>query len=198
MSEYLPHLKNPTNVAALRLSGVTNPLSVIGQLQKTREAITLADGTILHPPKLGGPGRKIVILGDTYDASGCEHLCHGADFLVHESTNAFMPELDESQAKTGLLTRESVRETARSHGHSTPEVAGEFAKRIGAKGLALNHLSVKYMEVTEEFVEGESEMTGVRRAMLVRIGELASEAWGGGKAIVTRDFLEVFIPKHKD
>lgn len=160
MSNYLPHLKNPINVAALKASGISNPLSLIGKLTTTRIPITLADGTILSPPLMGGFGRKIVILGDTYDASKCEKLAEGADLVVHESTNAYMPDLDESQSKESV-TKESVRETAKDHGHSTPEIAGEFAKRVGAKRLVLNHLSVKYMPVGE-FFTGESESTSLK------------------------------------
>lgn len=196
MADYLPHLKSPVNVAALLAAGVKNPLSLISQLTNNRIPITLADGTVLQPPLMGGKGRKLVILGDTYDASGCESIAQDADFLVHESTNAYMPDLDESQSKP-ITTFESVLETAKSHGHSVPEVAGDFAKRINAKMLALNHLSIKYMPVGE-FEEGESESTGLKRKLLERIGELASKSWGGGSATVAYDFLEIEIPRKKD
>lgn len=189
-SDYIAHLLRPANADALALQGIRNPRILLGTLTRNREPITLADGTILYPPEIGGPGRKIVVLGDTYDASGCAGLALGADLVVHESTNAFLPALDEAQRKPGV-TIESVRETAKSHGHSTPEVAGGFARSVGARGLALNHLSVKYPSVALEEEESDSLATKLKRACLVEIGRLASEAWGGGIATVASDFLAI-------
>lgn len=152
---------------------------------------------------MGGPGRKVVVLGDTYDASGCHSLATGADLVVHESTNAYLPTLDDSQAEGKrregvLISRETVRATAREHGHSTPEVAGDFARVVGAKALALNHLSVKYPDVGEEEREEDGEGTKNVRLMLREIARLASEAWGGGQAVVARDFLEIEVPRRKE
>lgn len=143
----------------------------------------------------------MVILGDTFDASGCASLAQDADLVVHESTNAYLPTLDEAQAEGkkrdgALITRESVRATAKEHGHSTPEVAGEFARQVGAKRLALNHLSVKYPDFGEEEHASDGEGTRLVRTMIKEIARLASESWGGGQAVVARDFLEIDIPRH--
>lgn len=199
-SLYVPHLL--ANAPALALQGTKNPQSLLSVLQRTRKPITLPDGTILTPPAMGGPGRKVVILGDTYDASGCRELAMGADLLIHESTNAFLPTLDLSQApsiKPGatVITERSVLETARAHGHSVPSVAGQFAKSISAKSLILNHISVKYPAPIEPGELGYREVDS-RREVVEEIARLASEAWGGGKAIVARDFLEVNIPRRRD
>jgi ribonuclease Z len=152
---------------------------------------------------MGGPGRKVVVLGDTYDASGCVGLSQRADLVVHESTNAYLPTLDDSQAEGKkrdgvLISRDSVRATAREHGHSTPEVAGEFARAVGAKGLVMNHLSVKYPDFGEEAREEDGEGTRNVRKMIKEIERLASEAWGGGEARVARDFMEVEIPRRRE
>lgn len=199
----IPHLQNPTNAAALLAQGVKNPLSLLSQLTRTRQPITLADGTVLSPPPMGGEGRKVVVLGDTYDASGCIGLSQGADLVVHEATNAYLPTLDESQAEGkkrdgALITSDSVRATAKEHGHSTPEVAGEFARAVGAMALVMNHLSVKYPDFGEEEQEDDGEGTRNVRRMIKEIERLASEAWGGGEARVAKDFMEVEIPRRRE
>ncbi|KAM0789654.1 hypothetical protein ACM66B_000456 [Microbotryomycetes sp. NB124-2] len=198
---YVPHLQKPVNAAALASQGITNPLSVLSRLTQNRETVTLADGTVLEPPPMGAFGRKLVILGDTYDASGCLTLAQDADVVVHESTNAYLPDIDDSQ-KPGKrrgdgveITRESVRLQAREHGHSTPEVAGGFAKRVNAKMLLLNHLSVKYPAVSIDAQEGEGDGTRSARSALDEIESLASAAWGGGRAIAARDFQQIDIPR---
>lgn len=199
-SLYVPHLL--ANASALALLGTKNPQSLLSVLQRTRKPITLPDGTILTPPAMGGPGRKIVILGDTYDANGCKELAMGADLLIHESTNAFLPTLDLSQApseKRGAptISERSVLETARAHGHSVPSIAGKFAKSISAKALILNHISVKYPAPVDPGELGHKE-EDPRRDVVTEIARLASEAWGGGEAVVARDFMEVNVPRRRE
>lgn len=202
---YLPQLLR--NSEALLLQGIKNPRKLLTSLKDSPIPITLPDGTILTPPGMGGMGRKVVILGDTYDASGCTSIAMNADLLVHESTNAYLPTLDAAQAGESI-TQLSVLETAAAHGHSTPEVAGRFARSIMAKGLVLNHISVKYSAPIEKgqpgFMEAASlqlapngQLVDLKREMIEEIGRLASVAWGGGKAIVARDFLEIEVPRKR-
>lgn len=108
------------NAAALIASGVKKPIALLNQLQRTREPITLPDGTVLEPSPLSKPGRKIVILGDTYDATEAQAIAMDADLVVHESTNAFTPSIARFTAPGETL--ESVQAAARTRGHSTPEV----------------------------------------------------------------------------
>jgi ribonuclease Z len=85
-----------------------------------------------------------VILGDTSDPRAISPFAQDTDLLVHESTLAHIPlSLGSIAKKTGSHkgTRESVREKAIAKGHSTPDMAGEFAKQINAKILVLNHFS---------------------------------------------------------
>ena len=139
------------------------------------------------------PRRKVVVLGDTSDASALQELAMDASVLVHEATNAWMsPEMDslrKTQAQQHLRnatnshdpsvpyptdtdadlfastpsseppkapmglksashpsiqsTPASVRERASQCGHSTPDMAGEFAASIRARSLFMNHFSVK-------------------------------------------------------
>ncbi|KAK4703984.1 ribonuclease Z, partial [Phenoliferia sp. Uapishka_3] len=196
-SLYLPSLLRPVNAAALLASGIRDPRSLLSTLTRSQSPITLADGTILTPPPLGPPGRKLVVLGDTYDASLIGPLSLDADLLIHECTNAFLPEEDESQQKVGV-TQETVSATARDHGHSTTVEVGEFAKSIRARRVVVNHLSVKYPEPGEEF-EGEEvkekEARLRKRACLDAIARKVGESWGGGVAVVARDFLCLEVSK---
>ncbi|KAI5475949.1 ribonuclease Z [Pseudohyphozyma bogoriensis] len=201
---YIPHLMRPVNAAALKSQGFASPQSYLSVIKSSLSSITLEDGTILTPPGLGGPGRKIVVLGDTFDATGCAGLAQDADLVVHESTNAFIPEWDESQRKEGV-TADSVRETAKEHGHSTPDVAGGFARKVGARLLALNHLSVKYPDVGDEEVEGEGEGVKGKRECLREIRRLAKEAFVGvgsvaeseRDVVVARDFMVLDVKRRE-
>lgn len=99
-----------------------------------------------HPlPELGidaqevRRGREVVLLGDTCDASAVlPHVSHPS-LLLHESTNAYIPELARPDE-----TAEGVRERAISRGHATPEMAGELADRMGVQTLVLTHFSSRY------------------------------------------------------
>ncbi|KAL9934945.1 hypothetical protein V8E36_006021 [Tilletia maclaganii] len=148
--------------ALLEQQGIRHPRSLLGRLQRDREPITLPDGFVLEPPALDIPGRKLTILGDTFDASGGLNLdsegngasgesvleqgivplAMDSDVVVHECTNAAMP-AELSQGRK-VETRDEVRAKALTRGHSTPQVAGAFAGRVRARSLLLNHFSVRY------------------------------------------------------
>lgn len=71
--------------------------------------------------------RTVCVVQDTKDASAAEDICRNADLLVHECTY-----------------ENANREEAVAHGHSTSEMAGQFAKKVGAKLLVLSHFSTRY------------------------------------------------------
>ncbi|KAK2466116.1 hypothetical protein APHAL10511_001758 [Amanita phalloides] len=154
------------------------PMSILGRLQKG-ESVTLADGTILHGPKRR-QGRKIAILGDTYNPSPIAHLAHEADLLVHEATNAHLPGIDPSTKDSD--TYESVEARAKSRGHSTPQMAGAFAKRIGAKKLVLNHFSARY----------SGAQCDEAKKIMSSIAELAAGEYDGD-IICAEDFMTIDI-----
>lgn len=166
---YIPHLKRTgTDMRLMR------------EIQKG-QTVTLADGTILEgPPR--DPGRRIVILGDTHDPSPVEELAKGADLIVHEATNAHLPGVDNRVKAED--TYESVEERTKSRGHSTPQMAGRFAKRIGARNLFLNHFSSRYSG-------GDDESS---RAIMEAIRQLAVGEFGGGEVICAKDLMNVEIP----
>lgn len=77
-------------------------------------------------------GKKIVILGDTYDASEIKKYVTGPDWLVHECTYDSLKQ-----------------DKALEFGHSTASMAGERAKELGALNLILTHFSPRYHEKSE-------------------------------------------------
>lgn len=87
--------------------------------------------------------RKIVYLGDTSDPSALTPLALSPSLLIHEATFAHISKsISPSSAKKGSTT-ETMQALAILKGHSTPEMAGAWAKSIGAKGLVLNHFSAR-------------------------------------------------------
>ncbi|KAJ8523541.1 hypothetical protein ONZ45_g116 [Pleurotus djamor] len=154
------------------------PMTLMSRLQQG-ESVTLPDGTVLEGPRRR-PGRKIAILGDTYDASPIEPLATDADILIHEATNAHLLGIDPNTKETD--TQEIVEERSRSRGHSTPQVAGAFATRIRAKKLLLNHFSARYPGDDDVDDESKKIMDGIRA--------LAQERFAG-EVICARDFMSI-------
>ncbi|WFD01075.1 ribonuclease Z [Malassezia yamatoensis] len=158
--------------ALFESKGIRNPRILLKDLLRERIPLHLPDGTILTPPPLDRPGRKLCILGDTCDASsglvqfndhhqassplrGMYLVGRDADLLVHECTYASMRQKDRDRAAlvsedlASLLTDRLLDEheaefRAVSRGHSTPCIAGTFAGRLGARNLVLNHFSVRF------------------------------------------------------
>ena len=146
-----------------RRRGLT-PGPAYGELKAGRDVQLPCGGTlraeeVVAPAKLG---RKVVILGDTADSREIEPLARGADVLVHEST---------------LPDRE--RRKALSVGHSTPVLAGQFAKKIAAHHLVLTHFSNKH--------SGYNAMKGFTRE--------AIKAFGSKRVVAAKDFSAFPIPR---
>ncbi|KAI0722345.1 Metallo-hydrolase/oxidoreductase [Cerioporus squamosus] len=172
--KYIPELKR-----------TKTPMSVMRQLQQG-ESVTLSDGTVLHgPPRK--PGRKIVILGDTYDPSPIAGLAEDACLLIHEATNAHLPGIDP--ATKDADTYEIVEERAKSRGHSTPQMAGAFARRIRARKLVLNHFSARYA--------GDDDVNEETARVMGRIRELAEGTYGG-EVVCARDLMSFDVGPRKE
>jgi ribonuclease Z len=124
-------------------------------------------------------------LGDTHDPSPIEELAKGADLIVHEATNAHLPGVDY-RVKTED-TYESVEERTKSRGHSTPQMAGRFAKRIGARNLFLNHFSSRYSGGNDES----------SRAIMEAIKQLAITEFGSEEVVCARDLMSVEVPSKR-
>ena len=163
--QYIPHIKR---------TGA--PMTVMRRVQQG-ESVELPDGTVLRGPDRR-QGRKLAILGDTYDPSPIADLAAGVDILIHEATNAYLrgvvAEMKESD------TVESVEARTKLRGHSTPQMAGAFAQRIAAKKLVLNHFSARYA--------GDDHKDPLARTTMNAIKELAQENYNG-PVVCARDFM---------
>ncbi|KAK6497123.1 hypothetical protein TWF506_004598 [Arthrobotrys conoides] len=125
------------NKEALIKSGIKNPMSLLSKITALQEGkfIDLPNGDRLTSPPVRR-GRKITVLGDTCDSSPITSLASGSDVLIHEATNAFLGEKlgkETKEYKEGE-TYEDVKRKTIEHGHSTPEMAAEFAVSIGLGG----------------------------------------------------------------
>lgn len=224
VKELEPLLKRNKEALALEPYNLRNHMQVLGILQREGKPFTLPDGTVLPPPAVLDNGRKVVILGDTYDAESdaMDKVATGADLLVHEATNAFLPEFEEKETEAG--TYEELAKKTKSHGHSTPQVAGQFARRIGAKSLFLNHFSARYVDagstlegpapvhVTDEVQvvdlgvdrkrdneDKPAKEVQLRLDCMKEIEKQASDAWESGRrAVATRDFMSAVIKRRRN
>ena len=146
---------------------------------KNGETINVPNGAEVKPEQvLGDPikGRKIIILGDTCDTSEISHFSQNADYVIHEAT-----------------MEDSLKEKAIEYGHSTPTMAAEFAVKVQAKKLCLNHVSPRYKpmeETDDEATESAKILLLEAEAHLAKVGCQSIEV------IVAEDFLEDTIEKN--
>jgi ribonuclease Z len=95
--------------------------------------VTLTDGTVVAATTICDPpraGRKIVLLGDTNDATAIIEAGYGCDLLVCETTYAAA-----HQAK------------AIAWGHMTTTMAGSLAQNMATKRLIITHFSSRYSDI---------------------------------------------------
>lgn len=131
------------NVDALRNAGFRVPMKAMAVIKNLAPGseFTFPDGSIVTQEEAVEPprqGRKVVLCGDTCSSRALTKLALRADVVVHEATNCFLPGIDRD---TSL---KSVTQDAMIHGHSTPQIAGLFAKQVHARRLVLNHFSARY------------------------------------------------------
>ncbi|QRW16079.1 beta-lactamase superfamily protein [Rhizoctonia solani] len=117
-------------------------------------------------------------------------MCLGGIYpslVIHESTNAWIPpDVDRRQLYGGARkTPQSVREKAISKGHSTPDMAGAFARSVQAERLALIHFS--------DMFPNPSPSDPIMR----EIARQATVAWGrrDASAIAAHDLFWIDIPQ---
>ncbi|KZT53452.1 hypothetical protein CALCODRAFT_501130 [Calocera cornea HHB12733] len=186
------------NAEALAEQGVKNPRALLRTITKDREPVTLPDGQVLSPPELAIDGRSMLILGDTSDASPCLRLLDqekGVSLLVHECTNAYIPVEVDPYMGGDRTTADKMREKAISRGHSTPDMAGAFAKLCGARRLAMNHFGLRFQAPGK--MPYITPMAQMRSRVIAELEDQASAAWGLGRAVCATDFMTIEIHTHE-
>lgn len=163
------------------------PMKVLATIKDLPQggSYTFPDGTVVRQEDVVEPpreGRKVVICGDTADCRAISGLAQGADILVHEATNAFLSGIDKDTSKA------EVARDARIHGHSTPGIAGDFAREIGAKRLVMNHFSSRYKG--DQSIESISIMTRMEQEAIKASG-LSDD-----KVIAAWDFMILPVPQN--
>ncbi len=96
------------------------------------EAITLADGRVVHPDEVLGPprpGARLAFIGDLARTRGVASSIRGADVLVVEATYL-----------------EQDKELARQYGHLTAAQAARLARNAEVGQLILTHISRRYAD----------------------------------------------------
>jgi ribonuclease Z len=176
-------------VPALKRTGAA--MKLLSALQQG-ESVTLPDGTVLQgPPRR--PGRKIAILGDTHDPSPIAQLAEDVDVLIHEATNAYLPTVDPGTKAEE--TEESVEARARSHGHSTPAMAGAFARKIGAQQLVLNHFSSRYRGDDDVNEKARQTIESLRGLAVAQYGTHRNEEAAPLMEAIEKVALELCVSK---
>ena len=176
------------NAAALKEAGFAVPMKAMAVIKNLAPgtAFTFPDGTVLTQEEAVEPprqGRKIVICGDTADARALTALADQADVVVHECTNAHLAGVDHPNTTLRDVTRDAVL-----HGHSTPQIAGAFARRVQAKLLLLNHFSARY--------KGDTGIDSL--SIMMRIEQQAMEAadLDETQVVAAWDMMVLPIPPH--
>ncbi|KAJ3006994.1 UNVERIFIED_CONTAM: hypothetical protein HDU68_003767 [Siphonaria sp. JEL0065] len=176
--------------------GLKNPMVLLSKV-KNGETLNMPDGTVVSPSAFLEParrGRRVLVLGDTSNAIGStfvglvdalkeEDIKEGStsdvviDLVIHEATNSCL----KADIEAGT-TLDAVMQQTRDHGHSTPEMAAEFAKRVGAERLVMNHFSSRY--------KGDAESESI--VVMEEVRQLAVSIFGE-RVVCARDFMNVKV-----
>lgn len=155
------------------------PGRIYRELQEGRD-VQLPDGKVVRasdvtsPPS---PSRRIVLLGDTsYPSKDLRAIARGADVVVHEATMS-----DTERAK------------AIGRGHSTPSMAGAFARDINAALLVLTHFSGRFMNVS--FQKDRLNKSAAEIESIDTLVAQAKRAFCSANVLAAKDFLCLSVPR---
>lgn len=176
------------NLSALKQAGFAIPMKAMAVIKNlpAGTAFTFPDGTVVRQEDVVEPersGRKIVVCGDTASARALSKLADGADVVIHEATNAYLPGVDTKDTNLRQVTRVAV-----AHGHSTPQMAANFCKSVNGKQLLLNHFSARY--------KGDCSVDSL--SIMMRIENQACHAAGFNETqvIAAWDMMVLPVPQH--
>ena len=110
-------------------------------------------------------------------------LAQGADLVIHEATNTYLAGVDKD-TNLRAVTRDAV-----VHGHSTPYIAGEFAKRVNAKRLILNHFSARY--------KGDQSVDSLSIMMRIEGQAIKASGLNENNVAAAWDLMVLPIPQNK-
>jgi len=122
--------------------------------------------------------RRVVIVGDTSDPSGLIPIARHPrpDLVIHEATAS-----------------NELRDFAMRTGHSTPAMAGRFAKSLGARSLVLTHLSPRFFQATPNNRRTRPDDDGNFTSTDVLVDQ-AREAFGSDSVLAAHDFMTLALP----
>ena len=143
--------------------------------------------------------RKFAILGDHHrKTEAMTRLCEGADVLIHEAT-LLAEEKDGDYDGNVSVAADATKAVGRAdviRGHATAEEAGDFAARVGASLLILNHISSRVVTMGGmELVRCRAEAANRRTRSALDRGE-ASRRRRSSEVMVGFDFMEVGVPRN--
>ena len=184
--------KQPGNIDVEKCKGLgLSPGPMYGQL-KAGKTVVVSEREIFPEMVLGPsrPGRKVAIFGDVSDASRMTKMCMNADLLIHEAT-----------------MENALKEKAMEYGHSTPDMAAQFAIDCQAKRLCLFHVSPRYrpkLDISKQAKEGQTYEEMLKTFYGESAEKLKDEAvehfeQKGYKCAVevAEDFMTIVIPPLK-
>lgn len=109
-------------------------------------------------------------------------VASNATVLIHEATNAY-----DSDAKKKFNSYHRHEYDTISHGHSTPQMAAAFAKKINAKRLILTHFSSRYSG-------DDSEWSCERMWIIEDMARVSADSfWGENDVIAAWDHMSFFV-----
>ena len=176
------------NKAALVQAGYVAPMRALAVIKNLPPGATFTfpDGTIVRQEDAVEPerrGRKIVVCGDTCCAMALSKLARNADVIVHEATNAYLTGVDTKDTTFSQVTRDAI-----IHGHSTPQMAAQFCKKVQGQILLMNHFSARY--------KGDPSVDSL--SIMLRIEKQACQAasYNETQVVAAWDMMILPVPQH--
>lgn len=149
-------------------------------LQEGRD-VSLQDGRVVRADDVTSPPpapRRVVVVGDTCRPSDqLRAIADNADVVVHEAT---MCDADKSKAV--------------SRGHSTPSMAGTFARNCRAHLLVLTHFSGRFLNIPRPSQKQHHKPPPQTESVGTLVVQ-AQKSFGSKRVLAAQDFLCVSIPR---